>query len=264
MNQPDRPIIDIDDLDLISDPIDHEDITKVYLPNGHLIIGYLTADTDACDPLEDCDGMGMITHDVRPYLRQYPNGDAILYPYHEEARKKLEFQVRSRELICTQEDIDCRITLLGDESVRLINEISLEIRDKFVDDSLMILLSSNYIGQYRVESDKSKVTGIFLPDTELIHHLNSFPKDQQKTELLRHCHTSLEMYNLYKDGEVYGMITEVFDKHGNSINDSDAVWGLLGLDHAKEELAAFVAQKETLLRSEWSRGDPNQLQLNLE
>ena len=267
MNQPDWPIIDVDDLDLISEPIDHEDITKVYLPNGHLIIGYLTADTDACDPLEDCDGMGKINDSiwyVRSSLRQYSNGDPDLSFSYEEAKKKFEFQVRSRDLICTQEEIDRRIAALGDESVRLINEISLEIWNRFVDDNLEILLSCNYEGLYRVESDKSEVTGIFLPDTALTHHLNSFPKDQRKTELLRCCHASLETYNLYVAGEVYGMTTEVFDKHGHSINDSDSVWGLFGLDYAKKELAAFVAQKETLLRSEWSKGDPNQLQLNLE
>jgi len=39
-------------------------------------------------------------------------------------------------------------------------------------------------------------------------------------------------------GEVFAIVKETYDKDKNQV-DHDAVWGFIGLEHAKESLATF-------------------------
>ena len=257
--------IDISDLDLYHPPIHWFDPIVTPLPGKHRLIGYLAHDDDPRNPLENCDGMGTISEDndeIREALLLDQYGEPDLEPFMDEATKKLRYKVRRMDLICLEDEVDRRIEALVD-SVEQTEAIAMTLWKNAERDPTIVMLRGRDGSNWQEENDLEKVNGIWYADRCLCEHLEKFPQEQRRQETLRCCEQALGQYQLYTDGDCYGIVTEVFDRHGNSIHEEESAWGFLGQSYAEEELAVFIKSKIEHFKQPGQPEDPNQLLLEL-
>jgi len=88
--------------------------------------------------------------------------------------------------------------------------------------------------------DVSHNAGIWMPDKCLRDELKSFPKKKHREMLTKWAEEAVETLNNVLDGEVYGVVTMVFDDKGEQVGDESACWGYIGTDYARKELAASL------------------------
>lgn len=96
--------------------------------------------------------------------------------------------------------------------------------------------------------DTARGAGVWVPDESLRAQLDSDEAKglDRRAQRLIYCQQFLDMYNDAINGNVFGVVVEVFDENGEQIAD-DACWGYVGDEHAEESLKdAFEYQKQQL------------------
>ena len=64
----------------------------------------------------------------------------------------------------------------------------------------------------------------------------------QRSAAVKVCEDALESFNAWLSGDCYGVITQVFDREGDEI-DEDSCWGYVGHGYARQELTDRVASE---------------------
>ena len=180
------------------------------LDNGWTVFGCLIQDSDfGCDRLDEDDGAGKI----------WDRRNLSKCPYEE------EYSIASEKDMLVYLDIYSHsgdvFAVAGSEQAR------------------------NFPDQ---RWDVSHNAGIWMPDKCLRDELKSFPKEKQKEMLTKWAEQAVETLNNVLGGEVYGVVTMVFDDKGEQIGKEDACWGYIGTDYARKELASsfeWLCLKET-------------------
>ena len=79
--------------------------------------------------------------------------------------------------------------------------------------------------------------GVWVPDDCLRDQLDADEADgkDRRAQAVLYAQQFLEQYNAIINGEVYGIVTEVFDEHGGFIS-CDHCWGYVGSEGTAEEM----------------------------
>jgi hypothetical protein len=265
------------EFELRHEPVDHIDPIVKQLPTGGWVVGYLSQDTCAENPLTDCDGIGHIYDGRRGSCREERNkyreavglndsGDCyedfvrdplvVLLDVYSHSGEVWRIHGGGRSFPDEQWDVsNCAGVWVPDPCC--VEHIQLTAAKKLWDVDITIGCSKTKIHgamQYRqfcYYMRGKKKSGRFVSVQSAIrsalkHQGLKFDKDQftvaMREEAFVCAGQAIETYNSWLAGDVYGVCYSLFDTDGVSIDsEEDSCWGFIGSDYAERELKSGIA-----------------------
>ena len=85
--------------------------------------------------------------------------------------------------------------------------------------------------------DTARGAGVWVPDDCLRSQLDADEREgkDRRAQAVLYAQQFLEQYNAIINGEVYGIVTEIYDEHGGFIS-CDHCWGYVGSEGTAEEM----------------------------
>ena len=214
---------------------------KLYVSRSkkHVVLGYLVYDSNCENPLVNCEGMGKILP-----INSWKAGRSSAANYSHLGRDsqgdpELEIYlpiVRRLAGVTEGEESDRH----RDMALALWNEAD---KRGEAGTPYARALTSRHHGGYYETSKSTLIEAVWIPDEELLAHLESFKPGEERKEKANDCFESaLEEFNRWAEGDCYGYIVEHFI-HEEGVNwknwkmiDEESVWGFIGSEYAQEEL----------------------------
>jgi len=216
----------------------------------YVVVGYLTNDSDAPSPL-DGDAMGTIIHDqteVHCHLGLDTEGQPNYDPYYQIAIRLCGYDELSND---AKEEVRC-----GDMARKMWDEAWPDV-----------LGATPYAvgldAEGEVTSTLGRITEAWIPDKYWAENFST------PSENIAARDSVLKEYLKWREGECYGITTEIFelqDDGGYMQLQNDSMWGLVGSEYAGTELKEqFDREVSTLIRTVVGHyANPNQLELPLD
>ena len=252
------------------EPVDHVDPIVRELPDGRVVVGYLSHDDDPMHPLDDCDGCGKI-YDRRHMSQSERNEMHQLLGWDEygeciSGRTRNPYSVPLDVYSHGQdswslagEGMNDRWDTSRNAGIWLPDDCCLEHIEY---SAIAKLLPKGTSVSYESTGSKVNVITYTLPDgtkrggyktfVTAIHaaakklgvKLSKEAIEKAAYEEAVVCaKQAVEEYNKYINGDAYGVCVEVFAKNEEEYEhdgENDACWGFLGSEYAKEELISNV------------------------
>lgn len=201
-----------------------------------IIVGYLTYDQDCQDPLMSCDGNGIIeSRNNYGGYRQYVGRDEYDEPILDD-QISLLMRLRGES---TDGSIDQEVI---DAATKLWQEAWDQGK---IGTPYAVPLDELHTGGYQEWHDRGSIDAVWIPDSALLEHINSFEEKDRRAEARKCFEQALEEYNKWAEGDCYGVIVDVFrreDKDAPYVRDGkhhEATWGFIGREYAEEELESM-------------------------
>lgn len=275
-------------------PCDWKEPIVKRLADGDWVVGYLCHDSDASNPLEDCDGCGNIIdgrrhngqeHKYREVLgideygNRYEDHEIdpmiVLLDVYSHGNEAWRVHGSGRYFPDERWDVsNCAGVWVPDECCR--DHIHMKVTGELYGISITTETmekkehgKKKYWTEYhytfqgrksgRFKKPMDAIQAVFkreglLFDTETYYKACA-------AEAVVCAGQAVETYNEWANGEVYGVIFQVYNRRRKPVGDVDACWGFVGSEYAEKELADGVdsiVKNAKELREE-QRGKPVRL-----
>jgi hypothetical protein len=216
---------------------------EIFVQGDKVIIGYLAHDTDCESPMHMCDSMGKILSksDETDYLQHISlqvDGDPDLGPYI--------------DIVCRFHNVDS-YDVEEDDMAQMVPvakamwEVAFDAH-KAGTRWARALYITDY-GHYNrarewERGDSGLPNAVWIPDQALIEELESRSETEADEEAERTFQAIMKEYNLWLDGDCYGVVIQQFLKSEDDFipcDEVDSTWGYIGRDYAIESLNEAMA-----------------------
>jgi hypothetical protein len=216
-------------LDLTHEPLDE---ICFWTPRSRevVIVGYIVHDDQCSNPIEDCDGMGKFVtkrdaHQFLSHVGRTSDGEPDIDDFIE-----IIDRLRGQPGDNAYTDSNMEVALRMWEEAYARGKVGTPYAHGVVE---------KYHGGYEEVDEHKTPEAIWLPDTSLLEHIDSFPESERADEAYKCFNQTLDEYNKWAEGDCYGVVVNEYKRVGPGeykIKDNDSCWGYIGYDYAKEEL----------------------------
>jgi hypothetical protein len=191
------------DLELEFTPVDYFGTYATETETG-IKVGYVIQDECAHNPLEDCDGFGIIHHHPRS---RYGNRDTEYYSI-------------------------LGLDSYGDEDEGLTPNPDAIMLDLYEHSGCIWSIAGTGMN---CRWDTSRHESVWVPDKFLLDEVSGKSPEERAAYLYKTCQDALDMYNAWSSGAVYEVVVQVHDFDGTQISCEYADY-CYGSDKAEKSL----------------------------
>ncbi|PPC99613.1 MAG: hypothetical protein CTY35_03490 [Methylotenera sp.] len=173
------------------------------LPDNKVLVGYLSHDDCAQDPLESCDGSGNI------------------YSAHRSSRSHAEMQ----DALGLDSDWEPNLDSIGTPYA-----ISLDVYDHGGQ-----VYSISGTGT-QCQWDTARGGAVWVPDECCLAHIMTQPESERKAMAYKCCESALVEFNAWLSGDTYGVCISTCDAITGKELESEECWGFYTAKYALEEV----------------------------
>jgi hypothetical protein len=174
------------DLELEFTPDDYFGIFATETETG-IKVGYIVHDEFSPDPLDDCDGFGVIHHHPRS---RYGSSNSEYYS-------------------------TLGLDSYGDEDEGLTPNPDAIMLDLYEHSGCIWSIAGTGMN---CRWDTSRHESVWVPDKVLLDEVSGKSPEDRAAYLYKTCEQALEMYNAWSSGEVYEVVVQVHDSYGTQIS----------------------------------------------
>ena len=230
-----RKSLDLD-FELVHDEDSCDEMAYMSPSGDHVIIGYLSPDSDGSGDPFDGDGMGEIIHEADdfPAVREHLG-------YTSEGRPNIGLQT---ELVMRLLGFsNCDFDDLNGEDVERVEVAATHLWDAA---KLKGKVGTPYVqglhiynGFISQADDISRVNAVWIPDSCWLECINDRPEQERSAWYEKDLKSTLDTYEDYLQGNVYGVCVEHYKQQPDGtyeLLDEDACWGYVGHKYALESV----------------------------
>ena len=213
-----------------------------------LIVAYLVDDDNVQNPLDDCDGVGMVYSGRRNgVMADHRRMQEALGLDRDWDARWPEFESDARQALQAESGADHDEVDIPDAAVKAKAK---ELWRATLNPHAVLLDVYSHGGErwsvaghgMQCQWDTSRNAGVWVPDEACKDHIETFPEADRRRRAVECAKQALSSYNAWLAGECYGIVTCLYRKIGDcwaKIED-DACWGFVGYEGVEELLDEYA------------------------